>query len=95
MNVLEISYDLRSPGRNYAPLYQAIKSYSVWCHPLDSTWLVPTNDNAASVRDKLAVHLDRNDGMLVTVLTGEAAWIGLSDEISQWLQQRLSAASRY
>jgi len=95
MKVFEISYDLRSPGRDYEPLRKAIKSYGTWCHPLESTWLVVTSDTAEAVRNRLVPCLDSNDGILVTALTGEAAWLGLSDEVSQWLSHQLPVASKY
>jgi hypothetical protein len=37
--------------------------------------------------------MDSDDGLLVTRLSGEAAWQGLGDEISQWLKQQLNAAT--
>jgi hypothetical protein len=95
MNVLEVSYDLRSPGRNYSQLYEALRSYHNWCHPLESLWVVVSPDNSKAVRDKLLSHLDRNDGLFVTTLTGEAAWYGLSDEVSRWLSENLTTAGRF
>ena len=35
-----ISYDLNSPGKNYAQLYAAIQKLGSWWHCLDSTWIV-------------------------------------------------------
>lgn len=93
MSIQQISYDLRAPGRSYQPLYDAIKSYKTWCHPLESTWLVVTTESAATVHGKLWRHMDSNDGLLVTGLTGEAAWLGLSREVSQWLREQLSRGS--
>lgn len=42
MTLYNIDYDLRNPGRNYEPLYDAIKSYGQWAHPLDSMWIIET-----------------------------------------------------
>ena len=93
MRVLCITYDLRSPGRNYESLYTAIKALGSWCHPLESTWVVSTGLSAEAVRDRLRGAIDRNDGLLVTRLTNEAAWYGLSKELDDWLFQTLSVAS--
>ena len=90
MSVFEITYDLRRPGRDYASLHAAIKSFGKWCHPLESTWLVSALTSAEAIRDKLIGHIDQNDGLLVTRLSGEAAWYGLADEVSKWLRQELS-----
>ena len=84
-----ISYDLRKPGRDYASLYKAIKSYPTWAHLLESEWAVVTDDSAVDVRDHLAHQMDQNDGLTV-VTAGATAWRGLSSqEVSDWLKENL------
>jgi hypothetical protein len=39
MRVYQISYDLRKQ-RNYEALYQRIKAYGTWAHPLESSWVI-------------------------------------------------------
>ena len=43
MDLYIISYDLKTPGRDYTSLYNAIKDLGEWQHPLESTWVVSTN----------------------------------------------------
>ncbi len=69
-----ITYDLRSPGRNYDDLYKAIKSYGGWARITESSWFVKTNDTCKQVYDKLNAQIDNNDRVFVAVLTGTAAW---------------------
>ena len=88
MKVYQISYDLRKQ-RDYDALYERIKSYGTWCHVLESSWAVATNQSAAQVRDHLSQVLDQDDGLLVARLQGEAAWVGLSNKLSSWLKQQL------
>lgn len=88
MSVYQINYDLRKQ-KNYSSLIERIKSYGTWCHPLESVWIIVTNQTAAQVRDYLATVMDNDDGILVTRLQGEAAWYGLSNEVSQWIQSNL------
>jgi hypothetical protein len=88
MAVYQISYDLRKQ-RNYDALYERIKSYGSWCHALESSWVIATEQTARQVLDYLSPALDRDDGMLVTRLRGEAAWIGLDPKVSNWLKQQL------
>lgn len=88
MKVYQIDYDLRKQ-RNYEALHERIKTYGYWCRPLESSWLVATNQSAAQVRDHLKAAMDRDDGLLVTRLQGEAAWTGLDPRVEQWLNARL------
>lgn len=84
-----ITYDLRQPGRNYTPLYEAIKTAGYSCvHPLESVWLVASNSTAQAIRDQLQSQIDSNDALLVSGLTGEAAWTGISqsNEVLRWYQ---------
>ena len=74
MTPMIITYDLRSPGRNYDGLYKAIKSYGVWAHITESSWFVKTNDTCSQVYNKLNAQIDNNDRVFVAVLTGTAAW---------------------
>lgn len=88
MAVYQIDYDLRKQ-RNYDALYERLKSYPQWCRVLESTWVISTNQSAAQVRDYLKAVMDADDGLLVTRLQGEAAWYGLSDEVSTYLKNML------
>ncbi|MDE8754065.1 hypothetical protein PZA22_06030 [Pectobacterium polaris] len=88
MSVYQINYDLRKQ-RDYSSLIERIQSYGNWCHPLESTWIIVTDQTAVQVRDNLKAVMDADDGLLVTRLQGEAAWYGLSNEISQWLKDHL------
>ena len=50
MKVYQINYDLRKQ-RNYDALYQKIKSYDDWCHPLESCWIVVTSKTEFGVTE--------------------------------------------
>jgi hypothetical protein len=88
MRTLLIGYDLKSPGKDYAPLHEAIKAQgSAWWHHLDSTWLVKTTRTSAEVRTSLREHLDRNDELLVIDVTGRSrAWHGFNERGAKWLR---------
>lgn len=92
MKVYQINYDLRNQ-RNYSTLTDKIKSYGTWAKPLESCWIVATNQSASQIRDGLASVMDNDDGLLVTRLEGEAAWRGLSSEITKWLKEQLGQAA--
>jgi hypothetical protein len=63
--VYAIVYELRTPRRDYTPLYSAIKASGKWWHYLPSTWLVYTSESATHLWNRLAPHIQKNDSMLV------------------------------
>jgi len=83
--VYHISYDLNKPGQNYNELYSEIKSLGSWCHPADSTWYVDTNLSATQIRDRLDA-VDATDSLIVSRASAPAAWIGLPNDVSDWLE---------
>jgi len=89
MKIYQIDYDLRKQ-RNYDELYKRIKSYTTWCHPLESTWLIKTDQSALQIHKHLFGVMDGDDGLLVTCITGEAAWLGVDPRVSEWLKSELS-----
>lgn len=83
-----ISYDLRSPGRNYDSLYKAIKAYGTWAHITESFWAVKTSDTAVEVRDNLRNYIDANDRLFIIKSGVEAAWINAICR-NEWLKENL------
>jgi len=88
MAVYQIDYDLRNQ-RDYQALYERIQSYGVWCRPLQSTWIIQTSQSAEQVRDHIFGAMDRDDGLLVTRLFGEAAWRNIDNDVSSYLKDML------
>ncbi|MCF0049273.1 hypothetical protein LXM25_04335 [Dyadobacter sp. LJ53] len=82
-----INYDLRKQ-RDYDSLYKAIKSYGTWARPLESTWVIVTEQTAIEVRDYLSKYMDSDDGLLVVRSSGEAAWRSV-DCKNEWLKEHL------
>ena len=88
--VILITYDLNSPGRNYMPLFQAIKNISgVWWHSLTSVWLVRTELSPVQIRDILLNHIDSNDELFVIRLAPDYACY-LGQEARQWLANHMN-----
>lgn len=69
--VYMVSYDLNKPGQNYDVLYQKIKDAStgVWCHPMDSTWLIQSNLTPEGVYNEVKSALDSGDLILIAQIT--------------------------
>lgn len=84
-----ITYDLNKAGQNYEALEKAIKSYNAWAKIATTTFVITSNDNSSTIRDHLKAKMDANDELFVGKLSGEGAWAGLGEKVSQWLKDHL------
>jgi hypothetical protein len=88
MAIFSVSYDLRSPGRNYNELYAVLSGSGI--RALESLWFVESNMSPAEVRDILRERLDANDGLFVSTIESGPTWAAayLLPEALQWLEAR-------
>jgi hypothetical protein len=86
--VLLIGYDLNKPIQNYTGLFEAIKSYGLWWHGLDSTWFIETNSSPAEVFRHLSSYIDSNDSLIIIQVARNWWASGFSQEAYDWLKQR-------
>lgn len=90
MPVYHISYDLRKKREfNYEHLMDALRSYTNWCHMLESDWAVVTSQSASDVCNHLRQHIDKGDCLFVGRLSRDAATFGFSHKICDWLDRHL------
>jgi hypothetical protein len=89
MKTYLIGCDLNRSRQDYAGFTDAIKTFTLSWHHLDSAWIVKTDWSAKQVRDHVKTHLDSTDKLLVVELSGEGAWTGLNDEAIDWLVENL------
>lgn len=82
-----VTYDLHRTGQNYECLSEKLKGYGNYCHLQGSVWLIRTSHTAVQIRDYLAGCIDSNDKVLVAELTGEMAWLGHSQVVSNWIKE--------
>lgn len=86
MNTILISYDLRTPGKNYMTLWMHLRSYENFARPLESVWLIRTVYNAEQVRNSALNHIDQNDKIFVVDVTSRfSAWKNLTVEVVRWI----------
>lgn len=73
-----ITYDLKTPGKDYAALAAALSGYGA-TKVLLSVWLLPSVKSASAIWDAINRdgNLDTNDRLLVTEVANEAAWKNL------------------
>ena len=87
--VLIVSYDLGSPGQNYERILQLIKAYDSWAKLGGSAYLIRTEASPVQVRDNLKTALDVNDKLYVGAASEPAAWTGMPEDVSKWIQANL------
>jgi hypothetical protein len=87
MAILSVSYDLREHGKHdYRHLEAAIKRFGVYCHALQSTWLIQTTSGPKEVYHYLKPYLGRTDSLLVVPVVFYAYWSqGLPQHVLEWL----------
>ena len=85
--VLLISYDLNTPGKDYAGLYKELKKAKAWWHHLDSTWIIETNLSCSTWQKRIRKHLDDNDSFLIIEIRNNyQGW--LPERAWDWLKNR-------
>ncbi len=88
MNIYLISYDLRKPGQNYTSLYEAIKAYGDWQHPMESLWAIYTDEDANEICNKLRPKIDVNDSILVVRLSMDTYQGWLPKSFWEWVNSK-------
>jgi hypothetical protein len=72
-----ISYDLLKPGKNYEPLWAALRAIGAQ-RELESEWsVVRHNTNPVGLGNYCAQHMDVNDRLLVTEMPDNYASMNL------------------
>ncbi|AKI01225.1 CRISPR associated protein Cas2 [Hoeflea sp. IMCC20628] len=84
-----VAYDLHEDGQNYECITEKLKTYGTHWHAQRSVWIITTDQSAATIRDNLKGCVDDNDKLLVLGLSGEGAWTGNPQNVTEWLQKNL------
>jgi hypothetical protein len=72
-----ISYDLLRPGKDYEPLWAALKKIGA-ARELESEWVVTLlNTTPLKVAEYVAQYMDANDRLLVTEMPANYAYMNL------------------
>lgn len=67
-----------------------VKQYNIWAILNATNYIVKVNNKKPSeIRDELSESLRPKDKLLVSELTGNAAWRSFDDDISAWLKRNL------
>ena len=66
-NFYVITYDLKRQHQDYPLLYETIKSFQYWKHPLESTWVIYSNNDANEISNRLRTEGEMDDNDLLFV----------------------------
>lgn len=89
MPVYIVTYDLNSPGQNYAGINNALESLRSDVFKLmESTWLVDSKNGSDWIHTYLAPYLDSNDVFLISRLAND--WIASypNQSVKDWLESK-------
>ena len=90
MPIYNVTYDLSTPGGDYAGVEAAIKRSKAWLHMMQSTWLVATDETAAEVYNRIAPKLRKCDLIFVNAVTNRYyGW--LPPKTWEWIKAWLAA----
>jgi hypothetical protein len=86
--VYSITYDLKTPGRDYDSLFAELKKSSKWWHYLESTWLIATEETPAKVYERLVSKISNKDRLLIIEVRNHAqgwlpkdAWVWINQNV--------------
>lgn len=86
--VLLVTYDLKTPLRDYAPFYEALKQQGAWLHYLDSTWLISTSHTPQQLYNAVVSHITTSDRLLIVPIT--RPYYGfMPKDVWDWLDKHL------
>jgi hypothetical protein len=88
MSILLVTYDLKTPNRDYGPLYVALKQQGVWWHYLDSVWLIDTIKTPDQVYADIVKNITMDDRLFITAIK-RPYWGYLPKDAWDWINQRL------
>lgn len=86
---LIISFSLQAGLLNRESIVKRIKEFDAWARLGDSAYVILADHEPDVVRDYLSEVLRANDSLFVGKVEAPAAWIGLGDEVSEWLRNNL------
>jgi len=79
-----ITYDLKEIGRSprdFSKFYDKIKEIGTWKHPIESTWIIKTeNLIARDIYDRLKPLINDTDSIFIVEITNsdKSGWLGKS-----------------
>jgi len=87
-HVYLVTYNLKSPGKDYSAFFRELKVTGTWCHYIDSTWLIVSTEKPSEAYDRVARHLVKGDRILIIEVTSNY-WGFLPKKAWDWVKRNL------
>ena len=91
--ILQITYELKDPDRNYSDLFSEIEALGAAIHFLKDSWWVEMNDSIdateiENILNRLRLHMGENDLIHIIDITDKTTNGWLARTSWEWLKQR-------
>lgn len=88
MKTYIVTYQFRNYSKNYTSFYEAIKTnYPEWQHPMESLWLIRTDEIPLEIFGKLKPYLGDTDSIFVAEITdSHEGW--MSSSFWSWIKNK-------
>lgn len=84
-----VIFDVIEPSTKYDRLICLIKSELAWAKLTRFSFLIDSDESTVALRDKFKTVLDNTDKLYVGVAKAPAAWVGMSENVSNWIKSNL------
>lgn len=76
---------------SYQNLFDAIASLGECCQVLDNVWILISESESISIKDKLVNCIGTDDIFFISQLStpSDAAWLNVSSDVTDWLKSKL------
>lgn len=87
--IVLITYDLKNPEKDYAPLYEAIKNCgSDWWHYMESVWIVKTTISPQECFNRIREIITDGDRCFIVDITKQPRQGWLPTNAWNWIKEK-------
>ena len=89
--LIMVNYDLNKTGKDYSGVINTIKSFN-WAHPMESCWIISTNQSVTSIYNQIRKHTDDDDSLLVSEFNPNNVYGRIPKDVWNWISQNKSGS---
>ena len=85
--IILVTYDLKTPGKDYTSLFEVLKQQGQWWHYMASVWLIYTVQTPSAIYSAIVPHITIQDYILISTME-RPYWGLLPKDAWDWIAQR-------